>query len=160
MANGHGGSRTPGSPAPVSGPGALSKRTDGQGTKYVSGLPYGEGQDFVDLQSSAPMAKAASPSPNTRQGSAAATGARLPTPLGAPTERPDEPLTEGNPMGAGAGEGVLTHRPMGAGSREVFKADAKSLAPYLPGLLRAAEATDAPQGFVRFVRYLRNIQGA
>ncbi len=38
-----GGYRAPSSPAPVSGPGALSQRTDGgptQGAKYVSGLPY------------------------------------------------------------------------------------------------------------------------
>jgi hypothetical protein len=36
MANGHGGPRTPANPAPVSGPGALSKRTDGAQPKMQS----------------------------------------------------------------------------------------------------------------------------
>jgi len=43
-----GGYREPSNPAPVSGPGALSQRTDGgptQGAKYISGLPYGQGQE-------------------------------------------------------------------------------------------------------------------
>lgn len=159
MANGHGGKRTPSRPAPVSGPGALSRRTDGQTPQYVSGLPYGEGQEFVDLQSSAPMARAASTTPNTRSGTAAVSGAPLPTPLGAPTERPDEPLTEGNPLGPGAGPGVLSV-PMGSeGRASIFRADAQALAPYLPGLLKSAAASDAPEGFRMFVRNLRDAQG-
>ena len=41
-----GGYQQPTNPAPVSGPGALSKRTDGAGqpAQYMSGLPYGQGQ--------------------------------------------------------------------------------------------------------------------
>lgn len=122
----------------------------------VNGLPYGEGADYMDLQSSAPMAKAASPTPNTRQGSAAA-GAPLPTGFVAPTERPDEPVTAGNSMGPGAGPDPSM---IPAGPQDIFKADARALSPYLPGLVRAAAQPDAPQGFVRFVRYLRNVQGA
>ena len=41
---GRGGYRAPSNPAPVSGPGALSQRTDGGATQpatYISGLPYG-----------------------------------------------------------------------------------------------------------------------
>ena len=43
-----GGYRKPENPAPSSGPGALSQRTDGgpaQGAKYIPGLPYGQGQE-------------------------------------------------------------------------------------------------------------------
>ena len=60
-----GGYRKPTNPAPVSGPGSLSKRTDGgpadtQAAKYISGLPYGEGQAMMDIQNSAPLAAAPS----------------------------------------------------------------------------------------------------
>ena len=47
MAEAHGGYRQPSSPAPVSGPGALSKRTDGnapsQAARYISGGDNGSG---------------------------------------------------------------------------------------------------------------------
>jgi len=103
MANGHGGSRVPSNPAPVSGPGALSKRTDGQGVKYMSGGQYGEGQEMVELQSSAPMSKAPT-APRARSGGEAqASLTQQVTPLFAPTERPDEPITAGAPFGPGPG---------------------------------------------------------
>lgn len=105
MANGHGGDRVPANPAPVSGPGAMSRRTDGQGARYMSGGQYGEGQELMDLQASAPMSKAPA-QPRMRQGRPAGQiveeGSR-PTPLFAPTERPDEPITAGAPFGPGPG---------------------------------------------------------
>ena len=57
---GKGGYQAPTNPAPVSGPGALSQRTDGgpadsQAAQYVSGLPYGEGQAFMAQQQAAPL---------------------------------------------------------------------------------------------------------
>ena len=102
MAEGHGGMRRPSSPAPVSGPGALSRRTDGQGAKYMAGGEYGEGQEMMDLQTSAPMAK--SPEVKPRRRAAAPPAMEMgpaPTPLFAPTERPDEPITAGSPFGPG-----------------------------------------------------------
>lgn len=101
-----GGYRKPENPAPSSGPGALSRRTDGgpaQGAKYISGLPYGQGQATYDQQTAAPMA-AAQPAP-------AASAIELPTPLMAPTSRPDEPITSGINMGAGPGSEVMMDRP-------------------------------------------------
>ena len=97
MANGHGGYRRPENPAPVSGPGKFSKRTDGgpgdtQPIRYVPGMEYGGGQELMDLQSGAPMA---------------AEGAPPRVAFDAPTERPDEPVTHGAPFGAGAGPEVL-----------------------------------------------------
>jgi hypothetical protein len=103
MAEGHGGMRRPSNPAPVSGPGALSRRTDGQGAKYIAGGEYGEGQEMMDLQTSAPMSKApAAPRPRTGR-QVVSEEMAPPTPLFAPTERPDEPITAGAPFGPGPG---------------------------------------------------------
>lgn len=110
LANGHGGSRTPNNPAPVSGPGQLSRRTDGgpasQTPAYIAGGNYGDGQELMDLQGSAPMA--ATPSIQAtapRRVSANANGASgvAATPLFSPTQRPDEPITAGAPFGPGPG---------------------------------------------------------
>ena len=103
MAEGHGGMRRPSNPAPVSGPGAMSRRTDGQGARYMAGGEYGEGQEMMDLQTSAPMSKAPSaPRPRTGR-QIVAEEMTPPTPLFAPTERPDEPITAGAPFGPGPG---------------------------------------------------------
>lgn len=120
MANGHGGHRQPSNPAPVSGPGSLSKRTDGQGPKYISGGEYGEGQEMMDLQSSAPMSKtqAGSAQPRmSRQAAAQAAPQQQVTPLFAPTQRPDEPITAGAPFGPGPGP--VTNRYNGTLSRRL-----------------------------------------
>ena len=102
-----GGYRRPENPAPVSGPGALSKRTDGaQPARYMSGGPYGEGQELMELQTSAPMSEAPQAvSPRMPRGGGAGRrpmgGTGEVTPLFAPTERPMEPLTAGAPFGPG-----------------------------------------------------------
>lgn len=99
-----GGYRKPENPAPVSGPGALSQRTDGgptQGAKYMPGMPYGE--NTYAQQTAAPMA-AAQPAPPAPQ-------MEMPTPLMAPTSRPDEPITAGINRGEGPGSEVMSDRP-------------------------------------------------
>ena len=93
-----GGYRKPNNPAPVSGPGALSQRTDGGGTQpatYVPGLPYGQGQETYSNQVAAPMA--GNPIPKME----------MPTPLSAPTTRPSEPITAGIDRGAGPGSEAM-----------------------------------------------------
>ena len=108
MAEGQGGYRQPSNPAPVSGPGALSQRTDGQGAKYMAGGQYGEGQEMMDLQTSAPMSKAPE-QPRMRQprsGRQVVEEGMRPTPLFAPTERTNEPITAGAPFGPGPGPAV------------------------------------------------------
>lgn len=103
MAETRGGYRKPENPAPTSGPGALSQRTDGgpsQGATYIPGMPYGEGRATYDQQTAAPMAGKATPPPM-----------ELPTPLMAPTSRPSEPITAGINMGAGPGSEVMADRP-------------------------------------------------
>lgn len=80
---------------PVSGPGALSQRTDQQPLRDVTGLPYGDAGALRAQQAGAPMAQ----DPGIPQ---------LPvTGLGAPSERPDQPITAGADAGAGPGSEVL-----------------------------------------------------
>lgn len=103
MAEGRGGYRQPRNPAPVSGPGALSKRTDGgpidgmtQPAQYISGLPYGQGKETYDQQTAAPM-----------QGNDIPMMPEPVIPLSAPTQRPNEPVTSGIDMGAGPGSETI-----------------------------------------------------
>lgn len=99
MVENRGGYRKPENPAPSSGPGALSQRTDGgpaQGAKYMSGMPYG--QNTMDQQTAAPMAGSSTPTMPTME---------MPTPLMAPTSRPNEPITSGIDRGEGAGSAAL-----------------------------------------------------
>jgi hypothetical protein len=58
---------------------------------------------MMDLQTSAPMSKApAAPRPRTGR-QVVSEEMAPPTPLFAPTERPDEPITAGAPFGPGPG---------------------------------------------------------
>lgn len=98
-----GGYRKPNNPAPVSGPGALSQRTDGgategftQGQATYTGLPYGQNKEINQQQSQAPMAAAAMPPILS---------------LSEPSMRPDEPMTTGINMGAGAGREAMGQMP-------------------------------------------------
>lgn len=96
-----GGYREPSNPAPVSGPGALSRRTDGgpvQGKKYIpANGNYGEAKAMQEMQSGAPMQ--GNPVPNVPTPSVPMEPI---TPLNAPTTRPDEPVTSGMPFGPGS----------------------------------------------------------
>jgi len=119
----------PAKPAVQSGPGAMSQRTDGgvaskQAQRYVSGMPnYGDGQELATLQQQAPMAatQGAKPASKTAVLAAAQQGQQPSSqgqgtqqglvPLSAPTQRPDEPVTAGSPMGAGPGPEALGIQP-------------------------------------------------
>ena len=107
MAGPNGGYRRPTNPAPVSGPGQLSQRTDGgpqQVQANMTGMPYGENAEFNTMQSMAPMSASPSArSPRASARSAGAGGGMSATPLFAPTQRPDEPVTAGAPFGPGDG---------------------------------------------------------
>lgn len=159
MAEQRGGMRRPQNPAPVSGPGQLSRRTDGgpqQVQAAMSGMPYGENMEFDAIQASAPMsASPSATSPRARQRQARTAGREAgATPLMSPTQRPDEPVTAGAPFGPGEGP------PVQPGRMNVNKQDAQMLSKYLPSLMTMAERPDVPDGFRRFVRHLRNMQGA
>mgnify|MGYP003354053986 CR=1 FL=1 len=96
-----GGYRKPTNPAPVSGPGSLSRRTDGgpfQGAQPIAAAGvYGERKALQDLQTGAPMQ--GNPIPATPAPSLPRTPV---TGLFAPTERPNEPVTSGMPFGPGS----------------------------------------------------------
>jgi len=144
-ANGHGGKRTPRNPAPVSGPGSLSRRTDGkQGAQYVSGMPYGEGQDFYDLQTSARMNESGPAVQPAVKSQGPAAPPQQVTPLFAPTERPNEPITAGAPFGPGPGP---AQQPPVSKFAPIVK--------YLPALEEATKWQDAPENFRALVRFLQ-----
>lgn len=153
MANGHGGPRTPGSAAPVSGPGALSKRTDGpqgggQPVRVPTGGQYGDATQLQQAQQGAPMGASA--------GGEAPPGllAGLSLPPGAGladgTTQPDVPVTSGAAGGAGPGPEAL-----GIASQQ--DADMKQLIAYLPVLEHMASQ---PGSSAAARNAVREIKGA
>jgi hypothetical protein len=74
-----------------------------QAARYIPGLPQGQGQATMNQQMAAPMA---GPNP-TAPTSPFDTMVPSVTPLTAPTERPNEPVTAGMDFGAGPGSEVL-----------------------------------------------------
>lgn len=90
-------------PANVSATGGAGQ--SGQPSRYISGLPYGQGKETMNQQQSAPMAQAPSPVAPASSMSSMLGGI---TPLTAPTERPNEPITAGMDFGAGPGSEALS----------------------------------------------------
>ena len=138
-----GGYRKPANPAPVSGPGKLSRRTDGgpiQGAKEISsGGKYGERKELAELQSGAAMQGNPTPSMPTPQVSPP----REPiTNLFAPTERPQEPVTAGSPVGPGRTPQVNQQ------GRYVV------VSKYMDTLREMAANESAPESFKTFFKYV------
>lgn len=113
-----GGYRRPAHPSPVSGPGALSKRTDGgpgaQTQAVPTGLPYGDHQTLVNQERTAPMsASATGPAPLALPTGGGGGGAPVQLPPFGESQRPDEPITAGLDIGPGPGSEVLPvqHQP-------------------------------------------------
>ena len=155
MADQRGGYRKPTNPAPVSGPGALSQRTDGQPARYAAGMAYGDGQDFYELQTQAPMS-GGQPSPASlplNQGSALADYAKEVVPFDAPTQYPDQPMTTGLRTGEGAGPEILSTPSMIAAQNSE---DVARLMAVLPIYARIAESPNASNSMRNFYRYLRS----
>lgn len=153
---GKGGYQAPKNPAPVSGPGAMSQRTDGgpadtQAARYVSGLSYGEGQALMNTQQSAPMAGSA----NTQSPMMSMPSAPVPVvPFNAPSQRPDEPVTAGANAGLGPDMSALG---LGAGdvaSDREFKA---AIASYMPVLMHVASRPTTSPETRNIIRQLREM---
>lgn len=145
-----GGYRRPSNPAPVSGPGKLSRRTDGgpssksavQGVREMSGGgKYGERKALEETQAGAPMQG------NPVQAQAPAMAAMPPGPPAAglfdPTQRPNEPVTSGLPVGPGR-----TPQPQMAGNYDM-------IIKYMPALELMASQDDAPEPFKALVQYVK-----
>lgn len=136
----------PNQPAPVSGPGALSKRTDGgpadkQPIRDVPGGDYGDRKEMQQIQAGADMYQ--QPTPGAK--GAAMPGPPKPGSLFDPTKRPDEPITSGIESGPGDGPSNMEAQ---------VTDDMQLLATYLPDLRKAAAAPTATQSFRAAVRYL------
>jgi hypothetical protein len=133
----------------VSGPGAMSKRTDRQPVRELTDAAYGEQKTFREDQQGAVMASSAGAvGPVAGGGVDPAAGV---TPFGAPSERPGEPVTSGAPVGPGPGPESL-----GLPSSD---AEAAALLPYLPMLERRAAAEDSSQTLRNIVQYLKGLRG-
>lgn len=148
-----GGYRKPSSPAPVSGPGAHSRRTDGQPMRDLPNADYGENATFRELQGGAPLASTAAGSPANAVDPAVAAEQVLSqlTGLGEPSLDPNQPVTAGAAAGAGPGMEALGLPMTDLDER---KADARALGPYLPAMIAAASQRGAAPSFKRFVRRL------
>lgn len=132
--------------AGVSGPGKFSKRTDGLSFQSTE---YGSGVENAANKAGAPLAK----TPDVRGARASevrAAAQEAVTPLYAPTQRPDEPVTAGIPMGAGPGPEVL-----GINTNQDTESDRARLISYLPALEAAASDPNSSQAFRNYVRMVR-----
>lgn len=133
----------PSKPAAVSGPGPLSRRTDGGPAQAMMDLPdarYGENSQFQSLQQGASLSASPTPAgmgtdPNSLPPNPAA-GSVIP--FSAPTNRPDEPVTNGASLGAGAGISALGMQP---GQQE--QQDISRISQSLPLLEMLANQPDA-----------------
>jgi hypothetical protein len=142
-----GGYRKPANPAATSGPGALSRRTDGgagnkQGMKEIRTGKYGESKALMEQQQGADMAGNPSPIPTVGMPKASASPV---TSLFAPTERPNEAVTSGMPFGAGSSMSPTQPNPN----------TTSVVAKYLPALEALAVSDDAPDAFRYFVAAVR-----
>ena len=87
--------------AGASGPGKFSKRTD----MDLGSTAYGEGQETAMLNTAAPKSKTRGIADNV--GGRPANPLTPVTPLFAPSQKPNEPITNGIAMGEGAGPEAL-----------------------------------------------------
>ncbi len=90
--------------AGVSGPGKFSKRTDGLSFQSTE---YGSGVENAANKAGAPLAKTPDVRPTSLSEQGMAPSQQPVTPLFAPSQRPDEPITAGIAMGLGAGPEAL-----------------------------------------------------
>ena len=129
-----GGDHPPVNPASVSGPGALSQRTD-QPKMALTDAKYGEQRDFQSIQGGAPMGQPAGP-PAGPGGAPA----EMPVGFGAPTANPNEPVTAGAAVGAGADQSAL-NLPKGDTPEELRR----RYGPILPALIAESQSQYATQ---------------
>jgi hypothetical protein len=151
MAKQQGGYRRPANPAPVSGPGKLSRRTDGgpssksavQGVREMSGGgKYGERKALEEAQSGAPMAGNPVSVTTPAMPSSAPVGGPA-TGLFDPSQRPNEPVTSGLPVGPGR-----TPAAEMTGNYDMIMK-------YMPALELMASQEDAPEPFRALVKYVK-----
>lgn len=146
-----GGYRQPGSPAPVSGPGALSKRTDGgpgQPVRAPSGGAYGERQALEQMQQAAPLSASPGGDVGVPQPAEDVTAGLVG--LDAPTQMPDEPVTAGAALGDGPGLEAL-------GLPNAPDQDLRRLVAWLPVFEHMANQPGSSKAARNLVRQLKGM---
>lgn len=146
-----GGYRQPSNPAPVSGPGALSRRTDGgpgQPVRAPSGGAYGERQALEQMQQAAPLS--ASPGGDVGAPQPAADVSASVVGLDAGTQMPDTPVTAGAAMGDGPGLEAL-------GLPNAPDDDLRRLVMYLPVFEHMANQPGSSKAARNLVRQLKGM---
>ena len=134
--------------AGVSGPGKFSKRTDGLSFQSTE---YGSGVENAANKAGAPLARTPDVRPTSRSEMGMAPSQMEPvTPLFAPSQRPDEPITAGIAMGDGPGPEVL-----GINNNLDTQEDKDRMLSYLPALEVVAASPNSSQAFRNYVRQLR-----
>jgi len=129
-------------PAAVPMPGPMSNRSDlppSQGAMRLPNPEYGEQQQFLAEQKSAPMAKAENPLANI-------------IPLGAETRRPNEFVTAGVDAGPGPGKEILNL----PNSADTQIADLSMISKYLPLMQTFADSPNSTGTMKAFTKYLKS----
>ena len=93
-------------------PGALSTRTDGPGSIASKQAQAPMSATRLGGNAPAPSALAAAAQQGAQQPQQGGMAQQV-TPLSSPTQRPNEPVTTGSPMGAGAGPEAIGIQPGG-----------------------------------------------
>jgi hypothetical protein len=129
-----------------SGPGSLSQRTDGgpaskQAARYIAGGNYGEGQEMMDIQTSAPMAATPETAKPTSASQIQEAVPQTVIPFNAPTQYPNEP-----------GEATAVVPQNAPDADENFRA---SIAMYMPALAFISDLPTTSQETRDIIRQLR-----
>lgn len=151
----HGGARQPSNPAPVSGPGQLSRRTDGgpgsdrQPIRVPTGGEYGDAAAMMKLQQQAPLAE----TPGGEVSPGLLAGIQIPetTPINAESTQPGVPVTDGADLGPGADSSAL-------GITPPQDSDMQRLIQYLPVFEHMAEQPGSSKAARNLVRELKGMQ--
>lgn len=130
------------------GPGPYSTRTD---QLKMGSTSYGEGVDTQAIKSGAPLSRTPDVQPASAAGVRNAAMSQV-TPLFAPTQRPNEPITNGVDIGPGAGSEALM-------MNQAAQRDKDIVAKYRPILETMAARPDTPESFRIFVRYIQGDLG-
>jgi hypothetical protein len=152
----------PQNPAGASGPGPLSRRTDGGAAQALRQLPnakYGENSQFQALQQAASLS--ASPSPQGAPMQAPSGGGMQPgslppnpaagqvIPFSAPTQRPNEPVTSGAALGPGPGPTSPQKASMAAAQSDMGKI--QQAMPYFQMLANMPDANPSTRMLINMV---------
>lgn len=148
-----GGYRKPETPAPVSGPGALSQRTDGgpsQAPMYMPGMKSmgSTGREQMAQQQGAALYKA----PTSTGSSSIEPNLPAVTPITAGTALPDQSIADGTPAFGGMGPEALN-----LPKQEDTDIDKQRLMSYLPAFESAAAMPNASMAWKNYVRLVRSL---